>query len=178
VGRSLRQKRVILGSITEPLNVCKYAFRKAYKTNVYKYTSRRAYKITISSFFFFFFSFSLEHRLLYVSYRRALSLRGMSLFFTRLDASFFPSFLSLDFDDNPELIINENLYSITRFFHYLRQKKCCFPSNGKRGSQWILLYKEIEGSLDPKAPLAKISKGEIRMPKGIVRWNRLNNKRK
>jgi hypothetical protein len=25
VGRSLRQKRVVLGSITEPLNVCKYA---------------------------------------------------------------------------------------------------------------------------------------------------------
>jgi hypothetical protein len=33
----------------------------------------------------------------------------------------------------------------------------------------ILLYKEIGGSLDPKAPLAKIAKGEIRMLKGIAR---------
>jgi hypothetical protein len=75
VGRSLRQKCVVLGSITEPPNVCKYALRRAYRTNVYKYTSRRAYKTTISSF-------SLEHRLLYASYRRALPL------ITRLDASF------------------------------------------------------------------------------------------
>jgi hypothetical protein len=56
VNRSLRQKRVILGSITKSLNVYKYVLRRAYKINVYKYTSRRAYK-TI-------FSFSLKHRLL------------------------------------------------------------------------------------------------------------------
>jgi hypothetical protein len=78
------------GSITEPLNVREYALRRAYRTNVYKYTSRRAYRIT--SFF------SLEHRLLYASYRRALSL------ITRLDAS-FPS-LSLDSDDNSKSLIN------------------------------------------------------------------------
>jgi hypothetical protein len=135
VGRSLRQKRVILGSITKPLNVCKYALRRAYRTNVYKYTSRRAYRITTISFFFFFSS--LKHRLLYVNYRRALSLRGTSLFFTRLDASFLSSFLSLDFDDNPELTINENLHSITRFFYYLRL------SNLLRGSRRLKIQLRI-----------------------------------
>jgi hypothetical protein len=75
VNRSLRQKRVMLGSITKPLNVYKYALRRAYRTNVYKYISRKAYKTTTSFF-------SLKHRLLYASYRRAL------LFITRLDASF------------------------------------------------------------------------------------------
>jgi hypothetical protein len=78
VDRSLRQKRVILGSIIKPLN----------------YTSRRAYKTT-TSFFSSFFSFSLKHRLLYASYRRVFSLRGTSSFFTRLDASFLSSSLSI-----------------------------------------------------------------------------------
>jgi hypothetical protein len=87
VSRSLRQKRVVLGSITEPLNVCKYALRRAYRINVYEYTSRRVYRTTTSS--------SLEHRLLYASYRRALSLRGTSSFFTRLDASFLSFSLSI-----------------------------------------------------------------------------------
>ena len=89
-GRSLRQKRVVPGSITEPPNVCKYALRRAYRTNVYEYTSRRAHRTTSSS--------SLEHRLLYASYRRALPP------ITRLDASFLP--LSLDSDDNPESLTN------------------------------------------------------------------------
>jgi hypothetical protein len=88
--RSLRQKRVMLGSITKPLNVYKYALRRVYKTNVYKYTSRRAYRIT--------FFFSLEHRLLYASYQRAFS------FITRLDAFFLPLFL--DSDDNPKSLTN------------------------------------------------------------------------
>jgi hypothetical protein len=90
VGRSLRQKRVVPGSITKPLNVYKYALRRAYRINVYKYTSRRAYKTTSFS--------SLKHRLLYANYRRALSS------ITRLDASFLP--LSLDSDDNSELFTN------------------------------------------------------------------------
>jgi hypothetical protein len=76
VGRSLRQKRVMSGSTTEPPNVCKYALRRAHRTNVYEYTSRRAYKTTTSS--------SLKHRLLYASYRRALPP------ITLLDASFLP----------------------------------------------------------------------------------------
>jgi hypothetical protein len=90
VGRSLRQKRVVSGSITEPLNVCKYALRRAHRINVYKYTSRRAYRTTTSSFSSS--SSSLKHRLLYASYRYAFPLRGTSLFFTRLDASFLPLF--------------------------------------------------------------------------------------
>jgi hypothetical protein len=80
----------MLDSITELLNVYKYALRRAYRINVYKYISRRVYKTT--------FFFSLKHRLLYVSYRRALP------FITRLDASFLP--LSLDSDDNSKSLTN------------------------------------------------------------------------
>jgi hypothetical protein len=130
VGRSLRQKRVILDSITKLLNVYKYAFRRAYRINIYKYISRRVYKTTTSFF-------SLEHRLLYASYRRALLLRDTSSFFTRLDASFLSFFLFPDFDDNPELIINENLYSIIRFFYYLRF------SNLLRGSRRLKIQLRI-----------------------------------
>jgi hypothetical protein len=36
------------GSTTEPLNVCKYALRRAHRTNVYEYTSRRAHRTTTS----------------------------------------------------------------------------------------------------------------------------------
>jgi hypothetical protein len=128
----------MLGSITEPLNVYKYALRRVYRINVYEYTSRRAYK-TITSFFSSSSS-SLEHRLLYVSYRRALPLRGTSSFFTRLDASFLFSFLFLDFDDNPELIINENLYSITRFFHYLRLSNLLRGSRRSKIQLRIVIY--------------------------------------
>jgi hypothetical protein len=92
VGRSLRQKRVVLGSITKPPNVYKYALRRAHRINVYKYTSRRAHRTTNSSFFS---SSSLKHRLLYASYRRALPLRDTSSFFTRLDASFLFSSFSI-----------------------------------------------------------------------------------
>jgi hypothetical protein len=134
-GRSLRQKRVVPGSITEPPNVYKYALRRAYRTNVYKYTSRRAHRTTTSSS-----SFSLKHRLLYASYRRALSLRGTSSFFTRLDASFLPSFLSLDFDDNPKSTINENLHSITRFFHYLRLSNLLRGSRRSKIQLRIVIY--------------------------------------
>src|SRR5450432_3636679 len=93
VGRSLRQKRVVSGSTTEPPNVCEYALRRAHRTNVYEYASRRAHRTTTSSS-----SSSLEHRLLYASYRRALPP------ITRLDASFLP--LSLDSDDNPKSLTN------------------------------------------------------------------------
>jgi hypothetical protein len=101
-GYSLRQKRVILSSITESLNVYKYAFRRAYKTNVYKYISRRAYK-TISFF-------SLKHRLLYVNYRRAL------FFITRLDASFL---LSLDSDNNSKSFTNIYVVLLDFFITFL-----------------------------------------------------------
>jgi hypothetical protein len=87
VGRSLRPKRVVSGSITEPPNVYEYTLRRAHRTNVYEYTSRRAHRTTTSSSSF---SSSLEHRLLYASYRCALPLRDTSSFFTRLDASFLP----------------------------------------------------------------------------------------
>jgi hypothetical protein len=129
VSRSLRQKRVMLNSITEPLNDYKYALRRAYRINVYKYTSRRAYKTTTSFF-------SLKHRLLYASYRRVFPLRGTSLFFyaTR---RVVPFFLSLDFDDNPKSIINKNLHSITRFFYYLRL------SNLLRGSRRLKIQLRI-----------------------------------
>jgi hypothetical protein len=103
VGRSLRQKRVMLDSITEPLNVYKYALRRAYRINVYKYTSRRAYKTTSS--------FSLKHRLLYVNYRHALPP------ITRLDASFLP--LSLDSDDNPESFTNIYVVLLSFFTAFL-----------------------------------------------------------
>jgi hypothetical protein len=103
VSRSLRQKRVVPGSITEPLNVCKYTLRRAYRTNVYKYTSRRAYKTTSFS--------SLEYRLLYASYRRALSS------ITRLDAFFLP--LSLDSDDNPESLTNIYVVLLGFFITFL-----------------------------------------------------------
>jgi hypothetical protein len=90
-------------SITKLLNVYKYAFRRAYKINVYKYTSRRVYKIT--------FFFSLKHRLLYVSYRRAFSS------ITRLDASFLP--LSLDSDDNPKSLTNIYVILLSFFITFL-----------------------------------------------------------
>jgi hypothetical protein len=83
VGRSLRQKRVVSGSTTEPPNVCEYTPRRAHRTNVYEYTSRRAHRITTSSSSSSSSS-SLEHRLLYASYRHALPP------ITRLDASFLP----------------------------------------------------------------------------------------
>jgi hypothetical protein len=137
VGRSLRQKHVVSGSTTEPPNVCEYALRRAHRTNVYEYTSRRAHRTTTSSSSS---SSSLEHRLLYASYRRALPLRGTSSFFTRLDASFLPSFLSLDFDDNPESTINENLHSITRFFHYLRLSNLLRGSRRSKIQLRIVIY--------------------------------------
>ena len=132
VGRSLRQKRVVSGSTMEPPNVYKYALRRAYRTNVYKYTSRRAHRTT--TFFSFSSSSSLKHRLLYASYRRAFHYAVRVRFLRGSTRRFF---LSLDFDDNPELIINENLYSITRFFHYLRL------SNLLRGSRRLKIQLRI-----------------------------------
>jgi hypothetical protein len=128
----------MLSSITESLNVYKYALRKAYRINVYKYNSQRAYKTTTSSIFSFSF-FSLKHRLLYASYRRALLLRSTSSFFyaARRVVSFF---LSFDFDDNSKLIINENLYNIIKFFYYLRLSNLLKRSRRLKIQLRIVIY--------------------------------------
>jgi hypothetical protein len=122
----------MLDSITELLNVYKYALRRAYRTNVYKYTSRRAYRTTPPS------SSSRWSIACSTSATDAPFHYAVQVRFLRGSTRRF--FLSLDFDDNPELIINKNLYSITRFFYYLRLSNLLRGSRRSKIQLRIIIY--------------------------------------